>query len=394
MAWYLGQAVADLFARIAAALRGDSVGSIGPLPPGSSIPPPAPTPQPTPAPTPTPTPAPSPPVIPPGPPPVVTVPPQPQPDGPGGDVVECEWISFADRLALAGLARRESRDAQIIVPEILPPAQGPFDMATLTNGGQLLDATDYFRFRAFSTSDVVTVSYFGRVMSPSGAISTFNHTLTTVAAGTVYETIVPAGRGVLLGAAASVPINSISNGTVSAVGEIGRNITNSFVPHTVLFSGQLDDLSPLSSTLATPPSPLSRGTFLTAANAGPGTNLSVTITPASGRQFRVLLVFCLFANSAVAGDRTLCIRFRPGGTTIWRNASNIFPGASQLGVVQGTMGGNLSGVSTAAASSGDLIQMTMPESLYFPVATDVQAFYDTPLAGDALTSLTVTYEES
>jgi len=109
-------------------------------------------------------------------------------------------------------------------------------------------------------------------------------------AGTIYETIVPAGRGMLLGAAASVPINSITAGAVSAVGEIGRVITGSFVPHTLLFSGQLDDLTPLTASSASVSAPVSSPTFIAIATSAWAAGSSITtITPSAGRRIRIAL---------------------------------------------------------------------------------------------------------
>ena len=263
MPWALGQAVADLFARIAAALTGQTVGGISPLPPNSN-PAPAPPPQPPSGPpaggiiqeppfvgTPPPV----------GPPPVVTVPPvelfptpplepPPQPD--------CPILSLSDRIAIAALQYTRPPPPQSTTT---PAVTTSDDMGVNYNAVTILESTDMFRFRAISTSDVVPVTFFGRIRTSGGSIVPFAHPLTTATANTIYETIVPTGAGVLLGAAASVPVGSITAGSVSAVGEIGRVNGTTFTPHTLLFSGQLDDLTPLAAGNVNPPTPLNRVSF-------------------------------------------------------------------------------------------------------------------------------------
>lgn len=266
------------------------------------------------------------------------------------------------------------------------------EVITAQANGTPIETTDYFRFRALSTSDVVTVSFYGRIYRKDKTIVPFLHTLTTTSANTLYETTQQATEGYLLGAAASVPINSITAGVVNAVGEIGRIQGTTFTPHTLLFSGQLDDLTPLSDSAGSIAQPVTNGQFTQVTAAGPGTDLSVTITPGNGKVVRVTFANCTFTNSAVAGPRALGFRFRIGGQAMWR-AQGGLPGANQIGLVQCAL--NSSGyllVDTIAAN-GDLVQMALSDSLWFGQAFEFRCFYDTPLAGDALTNLFVSYEE-
>ena len=267
-------------------------------------------------------------------------------------------------------------------------------MPNSTSTGHLIEATDVFRFRAFSTSDVVTVSFFGRVMSPSGNITPFNHSLTTLVPGTIYETIVPAGRGMLLGAAASVPVNSITTGTVSAVGEIGRNLTGSFIPHTLLFSGQLDDLTPLTASSASVSAPVGKGTFIRVDFPGiAAPDNSVVVTPSTGRQLRILYVSGDYVCSGTAGNRQLTISFAPEGEIMWRGMASQYITASQTGVYRFTMGGQFESPTTALPGSFRQISCPLPESLWFPVAVTVTKSAYGIQAGDTVGGGSVLYEE-
>jgi len=333
MPFPLGEAIAALFARIAAALSSGGVGSIGPLPPSPPSPP-SPSPPLPPGPPPggiIPEPPYSPPVIPSGPPPLVSIPPLLPTIPEEGDGDSCDLLSFADRLALAGLANREVRDVQVVSPSTPTLIPEIIDVPQATNTGTFIEATDSFRFRAFSTSDAVAVTFFGRVANARGEITPFAHTLTTSVAGTIYETIVPAGRGMLLGAAASVPINSITAGAVSAVGEIGRVITGSFVPHTLLFSGQLDDLTPLTASSASVSAPVSSPTFIAIATSAWAAGSSITtITPSAGRRIRICHISADYTNSAVAGNRQLLVRLRNTSMTLFEGLPNEYTTASQV----------------------------------------------------------------
>lgn len=396
MAFGLGVAIANLFARIAAAISGGGPQAIGPLPPS---PPRTPSPPVTP-PSGSPVPIPEPPYVPPVAeipfvPPVVTVPPSPPVIIDDGAEERCSALSLSDRLALYGLQQRSAQQSTLVplAPQILIPEV--VDMPNSTSTGHLIEATDVFRFRAFSTSDVVTVSFFGRVMSQSGSITPFSHTLRTLVAGTIYETTVPAGRGMLLGAAASVPVNSITAGTVSAVGEIGRVLTGTFIPHTLLFSGQLDDLTPLTASSASVSAPVSRPTFIVATMAAfAGGTSTTTIIPGSGKGIRICHISADYVCSAVAGNRQLLIRLRNTAMTLHESLPDQYITASQTGVYRASLGLVTSSPSAALPGAFREISMHLPESLYFYTATEVLVSAYGQQAGDAPAAGFIRYEES
>lgn len=331
---------------------------------------------------------------PPLPPPVVVVPPQPTPIPDGDSGVDCSILSLSDRLALFGLQERASQQevqqyipSQVVTPEVV-------DVPSAINTGTLLEATDYFRFRAFSTSDNVQVLFFGRVVGPSGNVTHFGHPLQTAVPGTVYETVVTAGRGMLLGAAASVPINSITAGSVSAVGEVGRLVNGGFVPHTLLFSGALDDLTPLTASSASVSAPVEVSDYKIATLSGPAApDSTVVITPQSGRQIRIGYVSGDYVCSGVAGNRQLTISFELASGYFWRGLASQYITASQSGVYRFAMGGQ--NESPTAALPGAFRQITcpLPESLWFNQAVTVRASAYGIQAGDTAGGGTVNYEE-
>ena len=266
------------------------------------------------------------------------------------------------------------------------------EVITTQANGTPIEATDYFRFRALSTSDVVTVSFYGRIYRKDKTIIPFLHTLTTTTANTLYETTQQATEGYLLGAAASVPINSITAGVVNAVGEIGRVQGSTFTPHTLLFSGQLDDLTPLSDSAGSIAQPVSNGQIITASPGTSGTTITYTITPSNGRSARVTYAFCVYTTSAVAGPRALTTSLLQGGLPVFRDTASIpFP-ASRTGGMRAVMGGNLISWDPGAVFGG-LAAFCLPESFYFSTATAVELRYDIPQAGDTLTSPFFAWEE-
>jgi hypothetical protein len=382
MAFGLGQAIAALFARIAAALASGGGGSISPLPPSPPRPPSPPV-----------TPPSGPPpggIIPeppfvgtpptPGPPPVVVVPATPQPGPPATTDPNCELLSFADRLALAGLANRESRDSTVPAPYVYTPTVEVIEMPRSFGVGIPLESTDYFRFRAISTSDVVTVSYFGRIQRPDGNIVPFLHSLITVLPNTLYETVVVTGPGILLGAAASVPVGSITTGSVNAIGEVGRVNGASFTPHTVLFSGQVDDQQALSTSLATPTTPVERPTYagVDAAASSPVPYFQI-ITPPAGRTIRMVRLQFLYQCSAAAGTRFPTVYFYVGGSIIVDGPFALSRTAGQLGEYILLASG---GVGTISNSTWQ----PLPMALYFsePLTIEIRNAGGAPPAGDTL----------
>ena len=396
MAFGLGVAIANLFARVAAALGGSSVGGVGPLPPRPS-PPVTPSPPRT-----SPPPGgviPEPPHSPPRtttiPPPVVVIPPTPYPEPRISPPSNCELLSLSDRIALAALEGNLLADRQVLTPYTYTPDFEDIEMPNATNSGNLVEATDVFRFRAFSTSDVVKVSFFGRVMSASGNITPFNHDLITSVAGTIYETIVPCGRGMLLGAAASVPVNSINAGSVSAVGEIGRVVTGGFVPHSLLFSGQLDDLTPLTSSSASVSAPVGVPTFVAVGmNAFVAATSTTTITPSAGKRIRICHVSADYVCSGTVGNRQLVIRLRNSGMTLHEALPDQYLTASQSGVYRASLGLAVSSASGALPGSFREISLYLPDSLYFYTATDVLVSAYGIQAGDAPAVGFIRYEET
>lgn len=397
MPWALGQAVADLFARIAAALQGPTIGGVNPLPPSTPGPP-----QP-------------PPLSPPGPPPggVIPEPPiqgTPDPHLPPSVVVipgvtlpyaplpspdDCPVLSLSDRIAIAALQYLPpnvgQRDSQII--PIAPSEVDP--MGVNYNAVTIVESNDIFRFRAISTSDAVPVTFFGRIRHPDGTIVPFAHTLTTKTANTVYLQTVNTGPGVLLGAAASVPIGSITAGSVSAVGEIGRLNGTTFTPHTLLFSGQVDDLTPLTAGAASVSAPVSNPTFtFVAMNAAVAGISTTTVTPSTGKRVRICHVSSDYIASAVASNRQMYLRLRPNGVTAHEGIPSQYIGANETGVFRASMG--LSTPTAAGAIPGGFreLAINLPETLYFTGPVEVIAGCYGVQAGDTTNVGFIRYEES
>lgn len=397
MPFALGVAIADLFARIAAALRSSGPQAIGPLPPGGG---PIPTPPPPPSPTPPPGGIiPEPPhvgtPIPPIPPPVVSVPGDNLFPATPVDPADCPPISLADQIALWGLQLRQERPSQTQEPGITIITPSEDDMAATYNAVTILEATDYFRFRAISTSDNVPVSFFGRLRSANGQIVPFNRVLNTAVANTLYETIVPTGPGVLLGAAASVPVGSITTGSVNAIGEVGRVSGSTFLPHTLLFSGQLDDQQALSTTNATPTTPVTRPTFIRqTAAGGTGTSVTLSYTPATGK--RVRIIFIQIQGVCVVGvrNRWLFADVSSGGSFRFTNFPNYPLTSGNSGSFWCNIGGQNMAEQTNVAGFINPLLCPLPETVYFFDEVTVLAGFHTFLAGDIASNLVVIFEES
>lgn len=396
MAFPLGVAIAELFQRVADLLRqgwwippsSSGGGSeISPIPPSQDDDPDVVLPPDVPEPT-------EPPVVP----DVVEVPPPEEgiPSAPvdenGCPIVSPAQLSFLESgIYTAFAAISDGSTAKTAVAESTYASN---TVALAQPGGHYLQQEDSFRFRVISTSDNVPVSFFGRIQYPTGGIVPFSFVLNTVAPDTVYSTTVQATAGVLLGAAASVPIGSISTGTVSAIAEIGRVAGSTFTPHTLLFSGQVDDFSPLSSNLSSPTAPLERPTFRGVGSAASEASpKDVIITPIQGRGVRITRVEAQIICSALVGNRGGMIQLITGGIGVWRGDGGSFITASQQVKITFAIGGQSVPTQDAGTDNGALLNCPFPETLYFYEPVTVQMVITSALAGDAISAALIRWED-
>jgi hypothetical protein len=311
------------------------------------------------------------------------------------DANGCPILSPTDVTALSILPYTAFGDVRAQTAP-LPPLPEGYDVMPLAQGSGILTETeDMFRFRAISTSDNVAVSFFGRVQRPSGYILPFNFTLNTSTANTTFTTVQQCGRGLVLGCAASVPIGSITTGAVNAVGEIGRVAGGTFTPHTLLFSGQLDDLYPLTIDGGGLPPVQGRPTFGNSASAGGVTPpKAITITPATGKRLRVTRVGATVTSSAVAGDRTPTVALINGGVSIFTTGFAGSVQASCITALYAAMGGTGGIPYSGAFPNGISLTAALPETLYFYSAVAVNIGLDNAKLGDQVSDMFVRWEES
>ena len=301
--------------------------------------------------------------------------------------IDCPPLSLADMLALLALQNQGGQQPGTQQPGTQQPGTLP-RIAPVIATGQLLEQTDNFRFRAYSSQVNVPVTFYGRILRPSGVITPFAHVLNTVTAGTTYTTEPQAGEGYLLGAAASVPIDSITGGFVTAVGEVGRGEGSGFVPHTLLFSGQLDDLTPLTSIVPTPQIPTIRAEFYALNDvAGGAVPYSQVITPNPGKRFRFTRVAFDYACSATVGTRFPRLLFRIGGNSF----QTVFFPLTRTAGQTGTYDCSISGAAgTVSPQSAQPINST----LYFYDPVTVVIENGTLIVNDTVTNVFIRWEES
>ena len=397
MAFALGVAIGNLFRRIADLLNSGGLPSISPIPGGSGgsgstngsgsgdTPLPPPTEGPGTGPEP------EPPFIP----PIVSVPTVNQfPTGPG-DPGYCPPLQSVDMDVLANLPNLLPSQ---LLPEsrlIIAPPQEESELVQVSGNGTVVQDEDFFRFRAFGSAGAVPVTFFGRVADPSGNIRPFSHVLTTDADGTVFETTPRPGRGMLLGTAASVPLNSITTGAVNAIAEIGRFAGTEFIPHTLLLAGQLDDFQPLSSTLASPAPAVIRPTFFDDSNAASvATPKSMIVTPTPGRRVRFTRIEAQITCSATVLARACGVAFIAGGVSRWRGYPQALLTASQLGQVHGNLSAQQNATTNNLGDNGPLLNTPLPPDLYFYEEVTVQVFIQNNAGGDRVSDMFIRWEES
>ena len=317
-------------------------------------------------------------------------------DGTTTETSNCPPLSLADRLKIYAAQYVDERQSSSETEADGTSSQTESDVLVTQATGTPVESSDYFRFRAISTSDVVDVSFFGRIQLKSGKIIPFNRTLTTTATDTLYEVTMQGAEGYLLGAAASVPINSITAGTVNAIGEIGRISGGAFTPHTLLFSGQLDDLTPLSDSNGSINSPTTRVTIQRFSLPAASDAISeVTITIPNGQRARVMYVAGEYDCSAVAGNRQVTVAIGKGSLIHWRQVSDRFYTANQKPVTRVCIG-NAIGTPPSGTLPANFIEVNgaLPETLYWYDEIKVQVSGYGIQAGDAVTGGTVDVEFS
>lgn len=311
------------------------------------------------------------------------------------DEEDCPNLSYADRLALYALQYRTQEQESTTVATASSQYAPEEQMLTTLGLGTPLDANDRFRFRAISTNDNVPVSFFGRIQTAAGEIIPFIRVLNTSTANTIFETTAATGPGLLLGAAASVPIGSITTGAVNAIGEIGRVSGDTFTPHTVLFSGQVDDQQALDSNLATPSTPVGRPTFLGSDDAASvASPKNIIITPPSGKRVRITRVFGQFTTDATVLGRAGFVAFLQGGVSHFRSYGADIMLASQAGQLNASIGGSSLTATNDPLNDGPVMQSSLPETLYYYEAVTVQLGIQNGSGGDRISSMLVRYEVS
>jgi hypothetical protein len=277
---------------------------------------------------------------------------------------------------------------------VTPPGEPPLPQSF--GFGIPLETVDFFRFRAYGTAGAIPVSFFGRVEHEDRTIVPFNYVLTTDTASTVFTTTPQTGPGILLGAAASVPINSFTNGAVFAVGEIGRVAGGAFTPHTLLFSGQLSDKQPLSSV--TPPSgaPVGNPTFFqTVAPTQTNGQFSFTITPAQGKRARITCVFCKVTTSGTAGARQIGFNATVNGVFVTGTQTSRWISSSTSVYVSAFPNGQVIETAAAAGESA-ILNGPFSDAIYFTSACVVKfgCIQSNLVSGDAASGPFLSWEET
>lgn len=299
---------------------------------------------------------------------------------------------YAQLLAYQNQAQQGTSPS--VLNPVVPVTQQGYSGKTFAVG-QFLEASDFFQFTAYSSSDAVTVSFYGRIEGPDGSIRPFNYTLLTTTNGALKTAAPATGPGFLLNASASIPPGTTLTGSVNALGMIGRNIAGVFTPHTLLFSGQVSSSQPLSSTLASPAPATSNAAFFTVTSASGGvTTKTITVTPSAGRQVRILSANCFLQTSATAGSRGFSIAFQTSGTTRFFSGPGGFMHASETAQFFTAVNSGQQSYQEHTAGVSDSLSCSLPENLYFNQAVGVRMRYDVSFAGDDLSNMFVDYEES
>lgn len=307
----------------------------------------------------------------------------------------CPLFTPNDYLSLLTIQQQAQVHGGVVIPPYIFPGQEQHPVGQSFGLGIPVEATDFFRFRAYGTAPATPVSFFGRVQRSDGVIVPFNHALTTNATGTVFQSEPATGAGILLGAAASVPIGSITSGAVFAVGEIGRLAGSDFTPHTLLFSGQLNDQQPLSSTLASPGAPVSNPTWFQSNNSGTSaTQLDLTITPTAGKRARVTFAQALYTAGAGGTSRGVSCSLRIGATAEWVGRPHLLLPVGAFALFLLGMNGQTESQVPAGGGLTYVYSCPLPESLYFTQPFVVRFTMENGGAGDIVANSFVGYEET
>ena len=284
--------------------------------------------------------------------------------------------------------------SQQVTPDIVvaPPSNSSAPTVAFANGIPLT-SSDRLRIRAFGNVGAIPVQFYGRVQKANGDLEPFQFTLTTNALATVFTRTEQIGPGVLLGAAASTNSGTFTNGTVNAIAELGQLQGSTFVPHTLLFRGQVNDTSPLSSSEV--PVQIEKeqyGYYTGTALVGSATARAITITPPVGKRIRFTYMFSGFTNSAVVADRGYSFTLTVNGALVWANGPNLFQGANATGTLYAALDGLLE---TAVPPGGGAVPLTtrLSPDLIFTQPVVVTALYFNAQAGDGFGSINVAWQE-
>ncbi len=278
-------------------------------------------------------------------------------------------------------------------PIVVAPPSGSRSPALVFAVGTPLMPNDMIRMRAFGNAGTIPVQFYGRVQKANDDIEPFQFTLTTNALATVFTRVAPIGPGMLLSSAASVAPGAITNGTINAVAELGQLQGSTFVPHTLLYSGQVTETAPLSGGVSpTESNTESYGYYTGTAAVGSALARAITITPPTGKRIRFTYMFAPFTNSAVAAERGYSYTLSVAGNLIWANGPDIFLGASSFGTLYAGLEGLLDTAIPAAGNAVPLATRLSPD-LIFSQPVTATALYFNGQAGDGFSSINVAWQE-
>lgn len=297
----------------------------------------------------------------------------------------CPLYSAVDYLQLIQFQNQQYEAGTLTVPQTIQLPQ-----ERIISPWQPLEASDFFRFRAYGTGSAATVTFYGRVLHEDDSITPFSYDVTTDTNGTLFTITQGTGPGFLLDAAASVPLNAVSFGNVSAMGEIGRVQGTTFTPHTLLFNGQLDGLNPLTTVNPPTTTPLNRVDNLIFNDVGAGNvPYAHTVTPTAGKRMRFTRVSWNYQCSATVGTRQIYLALKSNGNSFWQGPSTLLRTAGQFGAY------NYNVESQNVTFNTNQYLGNLPSSMFFYQPISVEIIDQSAISGsDTCTPVFIRWEES
>jgi hypothetical protein len=217
-------------------------------------------------------------------------------------------------------------------------------MSQLVQHSQFTQLGDYYKITVYSQVTPCEISVAGRLRSPEGEFSNFDHRINVATSG--LQTIFRPSSGAwwIMSIMASVVSGTVNPGDVSVKVELTQGVAPGNQPHDLLLFGYPSNFTPASPMYPLPPA--RAGLVFTGTNPAAGAEISETVP--AGQRWKIKFISATLLTSAVVANRFPRLQFLRAGTMYARlPAGFVIPASSSMTALWANVGATNTISSTA-----------------------------------------------